>query len=70
MKGCDVSGFQDSNEEFGVLSAFPGQSLERSEQGTGIIWLTPEKVACNCHVPCRARMEAARSFRKPTKGLE
>lgn len=44
MKGCDVSGFQDSNEEFGVLSAFPGQSL--------------------------ARMEAARSLRKPTKGLE
>lgn len=66
----DVGGFQDSNEEFGVLSAFDGQSLERPEQGTGIIWLTLEKVAFDCRVPCRARMEAARSVRKPIKGPE
>lgn len=65
-----MEGFQDPNEELGVLSAFDEQSLERSEQGTGIIWLTLEKVACDCRVADRASLEAARSVRKPMRGTE
>lgn len=48
-----------------------GQSLVRAEQGTGMIWLTVEKAACDCVcVACRASMEAARSVRRLMRGPE
>lgn len=40
VRGKEVEAFGDASGEFGVLFAFDGQSLERSEQGTGMIWLT------------------------------
>lgn len=40
VRGKEVEGFGDASGELGILFAFDGQSFERSEQGTGMIWLT------------------------------
>lgn len=40
VRGKEVEGFGDASGECGILFAFDGQSLERSEWGTGMTWLT------------------------------